>query len=257
MNIAKLLTRSAASSPARPAIIHGQRQIDYGTFDARANRLAAGLRRLGIRAGDNVSVLMYNRPEMLEAMFACFKLGCAAVPLNFRLHPNEVAYIVDNSESRALIMSPEFVEPMTAIRERFPGTQHLIAVEACGQAATGLLDYEQLLGAERDTFDDADVAPDDVACLEALAAQYAHADDPNQAARWTHTLPRRRCRPGCRRSGRRSHRCSAYGDSPGPRHMRRRCTGFRPGTPRPRPRTRPPDRRPRWCTRPRHRRPHP
>ena len=165
MNIAKLLTRSAASSPARPAIIHGQRQIDYGTFDARANRLAAGLRRLGIRAGDNVSVLMYNRPEMLEAMFACFKLGCAAVPLNFRLHPNEVAYIVDNSESRALIMSPEFVEPMTAVRERFPGAQHLIAVEACGQAATGLLDYDQLLGAERDPFDDADVAPDDVAWI--------------------------------------------------------------------------------------------
>ena len=164
MNIAKLLTRSATSFPARPAIIHGRRQIDYGTFEARTGRLAAALRRLGIGAGDNVSVLMYNRPEMLEAMFASFKLGCAAVPLNFRLHPNEVAYIVDNSESRALIMSPEFVEPMTAVRERFPAARHLIAVGA-GDQPKGLLDYEQLLDAEPDALDDADVAPDDVAWI--------------------------------------------------------------------------------------------
>ena len=87
MNIGDLLTRAAGTFPGKPAVIYGEQDLDYAEFDGRVNRLAGALYRLGLEPGDTAAVLMHNRPEMLESIFACFKAGCAAVPLNFRLHP--------------------------------------------------------------------------------------------------------------------------------------------------------------------------
>ncbi|MCZ6635177.1 MAG: AMP-binding protein [bacterium] len=126
MNIAKLLSKSARTFPENLAIAQGSRQLTYARFDARANQLANALYRLGIRPGDNVAVLMYNCPEMLESMFACFKSGCGAVPINFRLHPREFAFIIDHSESRAVIVSPEFNGAIADIRDQIPHARHLI-----------------------------------------------------------------------------------------------------------------------------------
>ena len=60
MNIGKLLTKSATSFPANLAIVQGANRVDYAAFNARAIQLAHALRRLGVRQGDNVSLLMYN-----------------------------------------------------------------------------------------------------------------------------------------------------------------------------------------------------
>ena len=75
MNIGSLLTKSARSFPENLAIAYGSKASTYAEFNARANRLANGLNSLGVQQGDNVAVLMYNCPEMLESMFACFKAG--------------------------------------------------------------------------------------------------------------------------------------------------------------------------------------
>ena len=93
MNICKLLTKSAQTFPDNLAIAHGSKKSTYEQFNERANRLANALYKLGIRQGDNVAVLQYNYPEMLESLFGCFKAGCGAVPINFRLHPNEFAFL--------------------------------------------------------------------------------------------------------------------------------------------------------------------
>jgi acyl-CoA synthetase (AMP-forming)/AMP-acid ligase II len=96
-------------------MIYGPRQLTYSQFNTRVNRLANALQRLGLRRGDNISILQYNYPETYESLFASFKGGLGAVPINFRLHPKEFAYIIDHSESRAVVISPEFnqsLEPM-------------------------------------------------------------------------------------------------------------------------------------------------
>ena len=72
MNVGQLLSKSARTFPEKLAIAHGSRKLTYAQFDARANRLSNGLRRIGVEQGDNVAVLMYNLPEMLESIFACF-----------------------------------------------------------------------------------------------------------------------------------------------------------------------------------------
>jgi acyl-CoA synthetase (AMP-forming)/AMP-acid ligase II len=162
MNIGKLLTKSARGFPQNLGLAHGTRKWTYAQFNTRANQLANALQRLGVRPGDHVAVLMYNCPEMLETMFAGFKAGCGVVPINFRLHPKECAYIIDHSQAKTVIFSPEFNQAIADIRNDIPQAAHLIALAG---AEGEFLDYETLLSAESEEFDDAEVACDDVAWL--------------------------------------------------------------------------------------------
>ncbi len=162
MNIGQLLTKSARTFPENLAIAYGSKELTYAEFNVRANRLANGLNKLGVQQGDNVAVLMYNCPEMLESMFACFKAGCGTIPINFRLHPREFAFIINHSEAKVVIISPEFSEAIIDIRDDIPQVSCIISVP---EAREPFLDYETVLSAESDQFEDADVAPDDVAWL--------------------------------------------------------------------------------------------
>ena len=62
----------------------------------------------GSDKGDNIAILQYNCPEFYETLFAGFKCGCGTIPINFRLHPKEFAFIIDHSEAKAVILSKEF-----------------------------------------------------------------------------------------------------------------------------------------------------
>ena len=99
---------------------------------------------------------------MLVSMFACFKAGCGAVPINYRLHPNEFSFIIDHSDAAAVILSPEFNEALRDCRERLPKVRHFITLAG---SRNGLLDYGNLLSRESDQSIDADVHPDDLAWL--------------------------------------------------------------------------------------------
>ncbi len=162
MNIGKLLTKSARTFPKNLAMAYGSRELTYAEFNVRVNRLANGLRRLGVQLGDNVAVLMYNCPEMLEAMFACFKAGCGTIPINFRLHPREFAFIINHSEARVAIISSEFNEAIIDIRNDLKQVAHIITLS---EARDPFLDYEGVLSGEADQFEEAEVVPDDVAWL--------------------------------------------------------------------------------------------
>ena len=162
MNTSLLLTKSAKTFPENLALVHGAKKLTYAQFNARVNRLANALYTLGIQQGDNVAVLQYNYPETLESIFACFKAGCGAVPINFRLHPKEFAFIIDHSEAKAVILSSEFNESIIGIRDRIPNAGYLITLSG---AQGEILDYEKLLSMETDQFRDADVLPDDLAWL--------------------------------------------------------------------------------------------
>ena len=162
MNIGHLLTKSARAYPHKLAVAYGSTKWDYSQFNSRANRLAKALYSLGIRQGDNIALLQYNNPEMLASMFACFKAGCGAVPINFRLHPNEFSFIIDHSDAKAVILSSEFNQAVMDCRKRLPKVRHFITL---ARAGNGLLDFEKLLSQESDQFIDVDVHPDDLAWL--------------------------------------------------------------------------------------------
>ena len=162
MNVSQLLAKSARAFPDRDAVIFGAQSWTYAEFDARANQVANGLTELGLKPGSNVALLMYNCPQMLEALFGCFKAGCAAVPINFRLHPNEYAYIIDHSEAEVLVTSPEFSGQIVEMAAEISRCRHLISLDS---TAAGHLFYEDLVGRQSTTFTDHQAEPGDVAWL--------------------------------------------------------------------------------------------
>ncbi|MBL6749849.1 MAG: long-chain fatty acid--CoA ligase [Nevskia sp.] len=112
MNLAHLLERSARIYPDNPAVFLGERLIcDYRGLGERAARIAGFLTgRLGLRPGDRVGLFMTNVAEYLELLYGTFHAGMVAVPINAKLHPREVEYILENSEASALFVSADLAE---------------------------------------------------------------------------------------------------------------------------------------------------
>ena len=110
MNVATWLARAGRERPTDPAIFAGTRcWSTQGALALRVARLAAGLRgRLGLAPGDRVALLMRNVPEYLVAAYAAWWAGLAAVPINAKLHPREVAWILENAGARALVVSRDW-----------------------------------------------------------------------------------------------------------------------------------------------------
>ena len=162
MNVSQLLAKSARAYPDRDALIFGAQRWTYVEFEARVNQLANGLTGLGLQPGSRVALLMYNCPQMMEALFACFKAGCAAVPINFRLHPNEYAYIIDHSEAEVLVTSPEFSAVIAEMAADIPRCRHLVSLDP---AVKGHLFFDELVDRQPTSFADYEAMPDDVAWL--------------------------------------------------------------------------------------------
>lgn len=105
MNIAGWLEATARAKPDAPALFLGAEQVaTYGELIARVRARAAGMAaRHGIGPGERVAVFLKNVPDYLELFYAAWWLGAVVVPVNNKLHPREVAWIVGNSGARLLI----------------------------------------------------------------------------------------------------------------------------------------------------------
>ena len=101
MNLAHLLQRQALQAPERPALFEGaQLRATHGQWAQRAACLGAALRARGLQPGDRVLLFMRNHPRYLEFMFGCWWAGLVVVPVNNKLHLQEVQWIADNAQAR-------------------------------------------------------------------------------------------------------------------------------------------------------------
>jgi acyl-CoA synthetase (AMP-forming)/AMP-acid ligase II len=110
MNWYAVLAHHAARTPEKAITIFNGETITYGEMATRSAALAGGLRDRGVGRGQVVGVLSYNCPEFLETVFAANYLGAIAMPINWRLAPPEVRYILEHSEARALVCDESMVE---------------------------------------------------------------------------------------------------------------------------------------------------
>jgi fatty-acyl-CoA synthase len=94
--------------PDRVAIVCGDRRLTFGELDTRAARLACVLRDAGVGPDDKVSIMCVNGPEYLESFFAAQKLGAVPVNVNYRYVGAELAYLLDNSDTAALVFHDDF-----------------------------------------------------------------------------------------------------------------------------------------------------
>lgn len=162
MNISLLLTKAARAFGENTAVVQGSLNWTYAEFDERVSRLAGGLRQRGVRPGSRVAMLMHNGPEMLEVMFAAFRAGCIAVPINFRLHPEEFSYIISHSGAVAVFLTPAFNESYASVRSSLASVCHEITTAG---AEGDQINHGDLVESGPSVFDDADVDSGDVAWL--------------------------------------------------------------------------------------------
>ncbi|HSO41404.1 MAG TPA: AMP-binding protein [Rhodospirillales bacterium] len=149
MNISSLLARSGRAFGDRPAVAVGERSLlTYRELAARVAALAGGLRgRLGLDCGDRVAVLMTNGPAYLEVMLASWHGGLVAVPINARLHAEEVAYILQHAQARACFATARLAELAGSLQPRLPDLEFVIAADTAEYA--GLLQADALAMAAR------------------------------------------------------------------------------------------------------------
>lgn len=112
MNIAQLLCRTAAVFPDRLAVLQGSRPwLDYKTLAGRVAALAAYLReQRGVQPGDRVAIYSANCCEYLEILHAIYWAGAVSVPVNYKLHAKELAYVLEDSGTCLLFVSGELAQ---------------------------------------------------------------------------------------------------------------------------------------------------
>ena len=157
MNLAAWVQRNGRRLRGGPALAEGERvHATWDVFAARSAAVAGGLRDgLGLAPGDRVAIVMRNRPEYLEAMFGAWHAGMVVVPVNARLHQDEIAYVLDHSGSSVVLTDAEHADEVVPLVEQVDRLR--TAVEAPGA------DWDRLLGVTASPLTDR--APTDAAWL--------------------------------------------------------------------------------------------
>src|SRR6266852_6969774 len=144
----RFLRYSSQQYPGRTAVVCGDQRFTYAQFAGRASRLAGALRGMGVQAGDRVAFLSANCHRLLEAYYGVLEAGAVLLPLNIRLAPQELAYILNDSGATILFLQGHFLELVESFRHNLTTIRTFYPLDATpevdwlsGQA------YEALLSA--------------------------------------------------------------------------------------------------------------
>src|SRR3954453_21197964 len=136
----------SAENPQKPAVVLDgtDRVLTYGQLEERSVRLAHALHDAGLRPGDDVALLATNDPSVFEVYWACLRSGLYLTAVNTHLSAGEAAYIVDDCDARALIVSADLAELGRTVAGQVPRAGLRLA---WGGAVEGFGDYEAALAA--------------------------------------------------------------------------------------------------------------
>ena len=154
INAGEWLYKHSFRQPKVEAVVVDDLRLTYADLNSKVNRLANALSGLGVKMGDRVATLMFNSSEYAEATFALAKLGAILVPLNYRLAPPELEYILNDSGARTLIYGAEFAHVYEALGQNV-GIEKYICVG--GEASQPIEDYDELLSRASDS--EPEIAP--------------------------------------------------------------------------------------------------
>src|SRR4029077_21173527 len=137
-----ILGMYAQSQPDKPGVIDDRPDgtvvtWTYAEFDAQANRAANLLLSLGVRPASKVLWYGPNSPQVVAVMSATRKIGAVAVPLNYRLTPEEALYVINHSDAEIAYVDAEYAGMFASLRDRLEKVQHILAVG--GTAPDGML----------------------------------------------------------------------------------------------------------------------
>lgn len=142
-----VLKSNALKSPRKLALVDWDRgrRYTYSELNSRINRLANSFLGLGLQKGDKVALLMRDRAEFVELVYALGKIGVVWVPLNYRSLPKEMEFIIDNSDSVMVVYETRFAEAIAEMKPRLTQVRSNGYVLIDGQEDTGVSCYEDLV----------------------------------------------------------------------------------------------------------------
>ncbi len=146
-------------------VIDGGRRFTYAEFGERSRRLAAAIQGLGVTAGEVVSFITSNTHHLLEAYYGCLQAGAVLNPINIRLHPRDIEYILNHAGCRALFFHRDFTPLVQAMRDGLETVRAFVALEPDGPPPFAAGEYETLLSRTAPLRADPEVEEDSVAEL--------------------------------------------------------------------------------------------
>src|SRR6184192_224384 len=142
MNISQGQTHAKKIAGNHLAIVCGDTRYNWNEFDQRTDALARGLASLNVQQGDRVAVLMLNCHRYLELYYACARMGAIIVPLNIRLARPEIVFILNDSESKVLVVDKAFAVHIAG-REAVPTLEAVIYNGE--ETPASMLNYEDIV----------------------------------------------------------------------------------------------------------------
>lgn len=131
-NINELLQARVTESPDKEFLLveNDDRVFTYAEFDRQVGLASQLLVELGVAKGDRVSLLLTNSAEYLFFYFACFRIGAWAGPINALLKPQEIEFVISNSEAETVVTQPDLLPHLVSIRERVRSLRNVVLVES-------------------------------------------------------------------------------------------------------------------------------
>jgi len=161
LTISDMIESHARLKPNKLATRDFRRSFTFSELNVRASNLAAGLMESGLKKGDRVAVLAYNRAEWLEIYVGIARAGLVVVPINFRLTPGEIKYILEDCEVSALVVQDQLKDRIEEIRNTL-SIQSERYFLISNQIDDQWTDYESLLTAQITPCIDVQVKPEDL-----------------------------------------------------------------------------------------------
>ena len=143
----------------REGVVDGELRFTYGEFLERCDCWSTALQSLGVGQGDRVAYIAPNTHAHLEAYYAVPQIGAVLVPINFRLKPEDFAYIINHCGATAVCVQPDHIEAIDAIRGQIPAVEVFVALEGSGD---GWLNYEQTLASHGPEFQRVEISESDL-----------------------------------------------------------------------------------------------
>ncbi|GDX78748.1 long-chain-fatty-acid--CoA ligase [Deltaproteobacteria bacterium] len=126
--------------PEQPALLGAHRTWTWAELDAEVDRAAAVLSEAGVGPGDALGVMMSKRPEVVVAFFACARIGAIHVPVNFKLHPEQVADQFRTAGVRAVVVDHELEGLLKHLLPLLPDPRRIFYVDGPGRHGEGVWD---------------------------------------------------------------------------------------------------------------------
>jgi fatty-acyl-CoA synthase len=142
--------RSRALYADREALVDGDMRLSYEQFFDRCDRWSAALQRLGVRQGERVAYIAPNTHAQLESFYGVPQIGAVLVPINYRLSPDEFAYIITHSGASVVCAHEDYLEAVDGIRDQLRDVRHFVALEG---ARPGWENYEALVAGAGPAYD--------------------------------------------------------------------------------------------------------